>query len=135
MLENEGIVYDETFVINEHSVKEEGRSIIEKLVSFEEPPTAIINQDDLIAFQIISHLESMNLNVPEDISIISFNNYFVSEHSRPPLTSVDIGINQLGFEATDSLIELIETPSALPKRITIPVKLIERGSVRIIADF
>ncbi len=134
-LENEGIAYDEKFVINEQSVKEEGRVIIEKLVSLEEPPTAIITQDDLIAFQIISHLESLNLNVPNDISIISFNNYFVSEHSRPPLTSVDIGINQLGFEATDALIELIEEPSTLPKRITIPAKLIERESVRILADF
>lgn len=133
-LEDAGIVYDETFVINEQSIKEEGRMIIEKLISCAEPPTAIIAQDDLIAFQIISHLESLNKSVPNDISIISFNNYFVSEHSQPPLTSVDIGITQLGFEATDSLINLIESPSSLPKRITIPTSLVERKSVKMIAD-
>ena len=131
-LQEEGISFDENFVISEQKVKEEGRNVIEKLISYEAPPTAIITQDDLIAFQIISHLESLNLNVPSDISIISFNNYFVSEHSRPSLTSVDIGIKQLGLEATDSLIELIETTSALPKRITIPTRLIERESVKII---
>ena len=128
-----GIPYDERFVVSEQSVKEEGRGIIEKLIALENAPTAIITQDDLIAFQIISHLESLDMSVPDDISIISFNNYFVSEHSRPPLTSVDIGINQLGFEATDSLIELIETPSILPKRITIPARLVERESVKVIS--
>jgi len=108
--------------------------VVEALMKLEKPPTAIITQDDLIAFQMISHLEALNMNVPNDISIISFNNYFVSRHSRPPLTSVDIGITQLGYEATNSLIELIETPSTLPKRITIPTRLIERESVKVLTD-
>ena len=133
-LEKAEINYDERFVIGEMAVKEEGQVVVEALMKLEKPPTAIITQDDLIAFQMISHLEALNMNVPNDISIISFNNYFVSQHSRPPLTSVDIGITQLGYEATSSLIELIETPSTLPKRITIPTRLIERESVKVLTD-
>ena len=133
-LEKAKINYDERFVIGEMAVKEEGQAVVEALMKLEKPPTAIITQDDLIAFQMISHLEALNMNVPNDISIISFNNYFVSRHSRPPLTSVDIGITQLGYEATNSLIELIETPSTLPKRITIPTRLIERESVKVLTD-
>lgn len=133
-LEKAKINYDERFVIGEMAVKEEGQAVVEALMKLEKPPTAIITQDDLIAFQMISHLEALNMNVPNDISIISFNNYFVSRHSRPPLTSVDIGITQLGYEATSSLIELIEIPSTLPKRITIPTRLIERESVKVLTD-
>ena len=133
-MEKAKINYDERFVIGEMAVKEEGQAVVEALMKLEKPPTAIITQDDLIAFQMISHLEALNMNVPNDISIISFNNYFVSRHSRPPLTSVDIGITQLGYEATNSLIELIETPSTLPKRITIPTRLIERESVKVLTD-
>ena len=133
-LENAEIKYNDRFVIGEQAVKEKGQAIVEALMKLVSPPTAIITQDDLIAFQMISHLEALNVSVPNDVSIISFNNYFVSQHSRPPLTSVDIGITQLGFEATSSLIELIETPSTLPKRITIPTQLIERESIKVLTD-
>jgi len=52
----------------------------------------------------------------------------VSEMSRPPLTSVDINIFDLGFEAARSLIQKIENPKEPIKRIIIPHQMVKRFS-------
>ncbi|WP_299094937.1 LacI family DNA-binding transcriptional regulator [uncultured Metabacillus sp.] len=125
-----GIPFNEDYLVHEEFIKENGRIAIESLMSLKNPPTALVTQDDLIAYEMISHLEDMNIKVPDDISIVSFNNLMLSEHSKPPLTSIDISIYQLGFEATNCLLEKIKMPETLPKRITIPTKFIERKSCK-----
>lgn len=129
-LEEADIPFNEEYMVHEEYIKENGREAIRLLMSLDSPPTALVTQDDLIAYEMISHLEDMNVNVPNDISIISFNNLMLSEHSKPPLTSVDICVYQLGLEATNCLIEKMNKPDSLPKRITIPTKFIERKSCK-----
>ncbi|WP_312855551.1 LacI family DNA-binding transcriptional regulator [Mesobacillus zeae] len=123
-----GFPFREEYVVHERFVLEKGKEVTFSLMSLDSPPTAFVAQDDLMAYEMISHLEALNMTVPEDISIVSFNNFSLSEHSKPPLTSVDIGTFRLGYEATQYVIEKIENPDALPKRITIPTRLIERKS-------
>lgn len=125
-----GIDLDHQLIANHPAIEEETEQIIHYFMSLPSPPTAIVTQDDLIAYKILSHLEALEIRVPDDVSILSINNHTLSEHSRPPLSSVDIGIVQLGCEATSCLIEQIELPSTLPKRITIPTSLIIRESCK-----
>ncbi len=73
-------------------------------------------------------LGERNIKVPEDVSIISFNNSMISEVSNPPLTSVDIQIFQLGYEAANCLIELINDPEMFKKSVIIPTVIHERKS-------
>ncbi|XQY92966.1 LacI family DNA-binding transcriptional regulator [Metabacillus sp. HB246100] len=127
-LKDAGISFKKEYMVFEDFIKENGRKAIESLMNLNDPPTALVTQDDLIAYEMISHLEDMGISVPQDISIVSFNNLMLSEHSKPPLTSIDICIYQLGFEATKCLLEKISIPDTLPKRITIPTKFIERKS-------
>lgn len=130
-LKEAGLPVNEAYVLPESYVSAEGREAIQSIMSLDVPPTALVTQDDLMAYEIISHLDALNIKVPDDISIVSFNNLSLSEHSKPPLTSVDIGTFQLGQIATQCLIERIEQPDTLPKRITIPTKLIERKSCEV----
>lgn len=122
------IPVEEAYIINEKSVKEEGKDIIKRVMSLSNPPTALVTQDDLMAYEIINHLDVLQMKVPEDMSIVSFNNHSLSEHSRPALTSVDINIYQLGYEATACLIEKMNNPNTPSKRITVPTTIIERKS-------
>lgn len=101
---------------------------MKELLSLPEPPTGLVVADDLMALGILKTLDEMGLGVPEDVSIVSFNNTLLAEMSRPPLTSVDIGIFQLGYEAAKSLMEKITNPNEPIKRIIIPHRLVERGS-------
>jgi DNA-binding LacI/PurR family transcriptional regulator len=127
-LREANIPYCDEYIIHEEFLKEGGREAVAELLALDDPPTALVVADDLMAFGVLSMLDDLGIAVPEDISIISFNNLMLSEYSRPPLTSVDINIFQLGYEAVQCLIDSIDKPSQKPKRVTIPAKMIERQS-------
>lgn len=116
------------YIIHEEFLREGGQEAVRELMSLDEPPTALVVADDLMALGVLNTLDEMGIVVPDDISIISFNNVMISEMSRPPLTSVDIGIFDLGFEAAKSLFQKIENPREPIKRIIIPHQIIKRHS-------
>jgi DNA-binding LacI/PurR family transcriptional regulator len=116
------------YIIHEEFLREGGQGAVKELLSLEQPPTALVVADDLMALGVLNTLDEMGVSVPDDISIVSFNNVMLSEMSRPPLTSVDIGIFDLGFEAAKSLIQKVENPKEPVKRIIIQHQLIKRLS-------
>lgn len=127
-LDEAGIPYDETYIIHEECLKSKGKQGIIDFLASHESPTAIVVTDDFTAIELMSYSEELNIKVPEEISIVSFNDVLLAEHIKPQLTSVNIDIFQLGFEAANCLIEIIKNPQTLPKRITIPAKMIQRKS-------
>ncbi|MDC7286131.1 substrate-binding domain-containing protein, partial [Bifidobacterium thermophilum] len=68
--------------------------------------------DDLQAMLVLLILRELKIKVPEDVSIVAFNNTIISRLSSPPLTSVNIQTYQLGYEATRCLIEQIKEPDS-----------------------
>lgn len=90
--------------------------------------TAIAVLDDWIAVSIIERLRTQNIRVPEDISVLSFNNSYLSELIEPKLTTYSINIEQLGEEAVRVLRENIEREKI--ERVIVPFHLVERDSVR-----
>lgn len=120
-LRNEYIVHDEF-------LEEGGREAIMSLLSLKERPTALVVTDDLMAFGVISALSEKGIDVPNDMSVVSFNNVMLAELSSPSLTSVDINIFQLGYEAANCLLDIIENPTNPKERITIPHKIVKRQS-------
>ncbi|CAG9609211.1 LacI family DNA-binding transcriptional regulator [Pseudoneobacillus rhizosphaerae] len=119
------------YIIHEEFLREGGQGAVKELLSLEQPPTALVVADDLMALGVLNTLDEMGVSVPDDISIVSFNNVMLSEMSRPPLTSVDIGIFDLGFEAAKSLIQKVENPKEPVKRIIIQHQLIKRLSCEV----
>ncbi|BAB06642.1 LacI family DNA-binding transcriptional regulator [Halalkalibacterium halodurans] len=129
-LANAGIPFREEYVVYYDEVEEGGQEAVIELMSLEEPPTALIVADDLMALGVLRMLDEMDVSVPEEMSIISFNNAMISELSSPPLTTVDIHIFDLGFQATECLIEKMKDPERPPAQIIIPHKLIKRQTCR-----
>jgi DNA-binding LacI/PurR family transcriptional regulator len=127
-LEESGLPFCRDYLIDEHQFNNNGYESLENLIKLKPMPTAIIAQDDLTGYEILSYLEKLSIHVPRDLSIVGFNNQILSQHSRPPLTSVEINISRLGVEATNCLIEKIKDPNTFPKRVTIPTEFIERES-------
>ncbi|WP_100333891.1 LacI family DNA-binding transcriptional regulator [Bacillus alkalisoli] len=125
-LRNAGIPHRDDYVIHEEFLKEGGQEATSELLSLEQPPTALVVADDLMALGILNKLHDLNISVPEQLSIVSFNNVLLAEVARPPLTSVDINIFQLGFQATKTLIQKMEDPTEPTKRIIIPHKMVVR---------
>ncbi|WP_226037767.1 LacI family DNA-binding transcriptional regulator [Aquibacillus saliphilus] len=110
---------------------EHGKNIVTELMSEIEHPTAIVITDDLNALIVIEALSANNKKVPDDVSVISFNNSMISRITSPSLTSVDVQIYQLGYEAARCLIEEIKEPTKFKKSIIIPTVIEERESCKL----
>ncbi|HEY2420418.1 MAG TPA: LacI family DNA-binding transcriptional regulator [Neobacillus sp.] len=116
------------YIIHEEFLREGGQEAVRELMSLEHPPTALVVTDDFMALGVLNTLDELKIRVPEDISIVSFNNVLFAEMARPPLTSVDIKIFDLGYQASKNLIQKVENANEPTKRIIISHKLIERQS-------
>ncbi|PSL41587.1 LacI family transcriptional regulator [Planomicrobium soli] len=127
-LAENGISFQEEYIVKQDAMQQDGKKAIRRLFDLEDPPTAIVTHDDLVAYEVIGYLEDLQIRVPEDVSIIGFNNHALSKHLKPPLSSVDICIYELGFEAANLLLEKITDEQAAPRQITVSSRLIERGS-------
>lgn len=125
-----GLPYEEKYFLQDNDMKLNGKEAIQKLMDLAEPPTAIVAHDDLAAYEVIRYLEELSFEVPEDVSIISFNNHALSAYVKPPLTSVDISIFELGLEATNFLLEKIQNPNEAVKHHLVSTTLIERESCK-----
>ncbi|TFD99273.1 LacI family DNA-binding transcriptional regulator [Jeotgalibacillus salarius] len=129
-LKKAGLPYHPRYTVHETFLLEGGKDAICALMELpeNERPTALLVTDDLMSLGVLNTLSELDMTVPEDISIISFNNVLFSEMSRPPLTSVDINIFQLGYEASSQLIKRVEHKDEPHHRITVPHHIIARFS-------
>ena len=127
-LRNSGIKLVDEYIINDEFLQESGQDAVEVLLSLDQPPSALVVADDLMALGVLNKLDEMGIEVPKDISIVSFNNVLIAEMARPPLTSVNINIFDLGFQAAKNLIQKIENPEEPIKRIIVPFNIVTRYS-------
>ncbi|MGJ9457674.1 LacI family DNA-binding transcriptional regulator [Oceanobacillus sp. CF4.6] len=130
-LKEAGLEVVETYKIHTEFLKSGGREAVENLLALEKRPTGIVVSDDLMSLGVLSMLEESGVNVPQDISLVSFNNVYLSEITRPALTTVDIQIQQLGAQSAKALIEKTINEKEPAKRIIIPHRIVCRDSVRI----
>lgn len=92
--------------------------------------TGIICFSDLLALGVCHSLKQLGKNVPEDVSVLGFDN-IVSKFSFPlMLTSVTSSKTKVSTRSVDALMELLEKPDASPCRLVLPTKLIERESTK-----
>ncbi|WP_163528820.1 LacI family DNA-binding transcriptional regulator [Halobacillus ihumii] len=119
----------EEYKIHTEFLKSGGREAVEQLLSLKVRPTAVVVSDDLISLGVLSTLEEYGLHVPRDMSLVSFNNVYLSEITRPALTTVDVNIYELGVQSAKALIEKTVNKHEPAKRIIIPYKVVYRDSV------
>lgn len=122
------LMYQDRYFIHDFTFEQDGKEAIRQLMTQESPPTALVAHDDSVAYEIIRFLEELEIRVPEDVSIISFNNHALSEHVKPPLTSVDIHIFELGIQATELLLDRIKQPEREAVHQFVDTTLIVRDS-------
>lgn len=91
--------------------------------------TAAFATADILAAGILSGLAEEGLRVPDDLSVVGFDDMFVSSLMIPPLTVVKQDMQKKGFTAVDVLVDSIEGKSFQQNTI-LPVELVQRKSVR-----
>lgn len=96
----------------------------------EPPPDAIFTSSDVLAAAVINAATSMGLRIPEDLSVIGFDNVLTSRITHPSITTIAQPSLQLGQQACSILIEKIQTPSLPERHILLNTELIIRESTR-----
>ena len=129
-LESAAIAFDPNLVRVGAYHADPARAAARELLEAEQRPTAIFAANDASAIETIAVARALDLRVPEDLSIVGFDNVPESALCEPPLTTVDQSIQQMGYEAVRMLIGLIEEPSTPPAQVVLPTRLVERGSCR-----
>jgi LacI family transcriptional regulator len=104
-LEKAGIPSDEKLIASGDYTTETGITCARDLLSLDHPPTAIFASNDQSAMGVYQTAQEMGLRIPEDLSVIGFDNIMESKYMG--LTTVDQFISEMGFVATQMLIKLI----------------------------
>ena len=127
------LVAEKKYIIEVNDVYlDECKPLLEMLQSVDRP-SAIVVSDDILAVSLERVCIQCGLSIPEDLSIISFNDSLFARLTHPPLTSIDVNSCQLGIEAASQLINHIENPNLVATKIIVPHSLIERESCRKLA--
>jgi LacI family transcriptional regulator len=91
-------------------------------------PTAIFALTDVTAVGIIHGLAKMGLRVPNNISVMGYDDIPLSAYVLPPLTTVAQSITQMGKKAVEILLNHIQNPDLPAEKAVLPTKLIIRDS-------
>jgi LacI family transcriptional regulator len=99
-----------------------------ELLTLDDRPTAIFAANDLSAIQTMHVARSLGLDVPTDVSVVGFDNIPESAFTGTPLTTIDQSIQEMGRQAVEMLIDLIEGNTDRPQQVTLPIRLVVRQS-------
>lgn len=105
-----------------------GYEAMNKLLKLKNPPTAVLAASDKSALGAIKAIKNSGLRVPEDISVIGFDDIDLAEYVTPRLTTVRQNYDEIGKAAIDILVEQINKKEKLAINKVIPVELIVRES-------
>ena len=123
-----GLAYRDDYVAYGDFYAESGREATANLLALDEPPTAIFAAADMMAIGAIRAAAEAGLSVPEDLSIVGFDDIQLASHFNPPLTTMRQDKLGLGGAAGDALVARIAGDPDRPALRTLPVELVVRGS-------
>jgi LacI family transcriptional regulator len=125
-LEKAGIAIDPALIAPGDYTTKTGAYAARGLLSLDHPPTAIFASNDQTAMGIYQVAEEMGLRIPEDLSVIGFDNITESKYMR--LTCIDQFISEMGFIATQMLIKLIHGELLEAQTYKMQTRLVVRDS-------
>jgi LacI family transcriptional regulator len=129
-----GLVLDSAFVKYGDWERETGYSCMKELLQQESEtlPTAVIAMNDLMAIGAMDAIRDANLRVPQDISVVGFDNREVSEFVYPKLSTVEIDLEEIGRKATELTNKLLNKDTSIPENhsMLISSRLIMRDTLR-----
>jgi LacI family transcriptional regulator len=107
---------------------ETGERAAAQLLALPEPPTAIVAAFDLMAAGVLRAAAAAGLRVPDDVSVIGFDDIMLAAHLQPGLTTLRQDKTGLGTAAARALVDLIAGGPDPPAAVTLPVELVVRGT-------
>ena len=108
---------------------EEGKKLGHRL-SERKDITAVFASADILAAGIMAGLSERGVRVPRDKSIVGFDDNYLAQLTIPGLTTVHQDADRKGMLATSMIMKQLQHEALPEKTVVLPVRLVERGSVR-----
>ncbi len=105
-----------------------------RIAAMEDRPTAVFCFNDTMALGLISRLQQLGVRVPEDISVIGYDNIELAEYFSPPLTTIHQPKRRVGKNAFEILLERIKDKGHEKRIFEMHPEIIERHSVKDITN-
>lgn len=127
-----GLAMDPGYVRTGSFTRAHGERATRELLDLPDPPTVIFAGSNRILMGVLAVLDERRLRVPEDISVAVFDDAEWMSIWSPPITAVDIAVDEMAQLAADLLLRRIENPGEARKPVTylLSTSLIERASCR-----
>lgn len=123
-----GILYDLNLVMQGEFTPSSGFNPMLALLDSPEPPTAVFVGSDTVAFGALDAVRHRGYRVPEDVSIIGFDDIVFSQYTLPPLTTIRVPAYRLGYSAGELILKIIRGESLPDTHVLLPTELVIRRS-------
>ena len=112
------------------SDRDENDTVRVSLEQLHHMPTAFACNCDISAYYLMQALQARGYRIPEDISIVGFDNYILSEMTTPKLTTYAVDLDKMAMASIEQLQQRLEQPSRPCEQRIISGHFIPRNSVR-----
>jgi DNA-binding LacI/PurR family transcriptional regulator len=124
-----GWPFDPALVVESKAGQAAGYAAMQQLLALPDPPTAVFTHNDVLAMGAMRAIYDAGLAVPDDVSMVGYDDTIGSSYLNPPLTTVKFPVAEMGRLAGQIILKLAQKESDLsPQTITLPVKLVVRAS-------
>ncbi len=130
VLKEAGVPFPARYFFNTDGSFEDGMRVGRALCAMEDRPTAVVSTLDRLAVGILEGVRLSGYSVPNDISIISFDNWEVLQYVQPKLTTIAQDYEKKVKCTVDLLLRRIRGEEIKQPHVTLDVELIDRQSVR-----
>jgi len=127
-LADAGIAYDHELVCEGEFTDASGYEPMNRLLDLPQPPSAVFVGSDVVALGAIDAIHNRGLRIPDDISVIGFDDVLLGKYLRPALTTVHLPAYDLGRQAGDIMLRIIAGETLPALRVLLPTRLIIRRS-------
>lgn len=127
-LRRNGITVESSYITRGDFTYEAGAQALTQLMAQPKPPTAVFCHSDVMAIGVLSQAKKMGLRVPQDLSIVGFDDLKLAQYCDPPLTTVAQPRFQIGQQAMLLLLEQLNGQTVASGSRLLDSELIIRGS-------
>ncbi len=128
IIKQNALPFREEWLIEYDFTPEGAYAGMKKIISLGNPPTGLLLMNDFSAVGVVRAAEEMGYRVPEDVSIIGFGDIPLAAMTHPSLTTVREPFQEMGYQAVDTLLKMIQGKRIRAKHVVLPVELIIRKS-------
>ena len=133
-LEDNGLSYDELLIRECHYKSGGAYHSMKELLAMKDPPTAVFALGDFLAMGAMAALKEEDLQIPQDIALMGFDDIMLSQVTDPPLTTISQPKYDIGALGARMLIDIIERRTVEKRHLVLSPSLVIRRSTTLGGD-